>query len=379
MMAVVIAVGNPANANGDEPPFAPTNSAFVKQQAKLLPLANRLEEAASGKGGLAGISLDVPAGVVNLYWKGKVPKVVQVAAEKAPEDTRVKIHRANHAAEELRANAKRILEKWGLSSGGPVHRITPLPDGSGLEAGLVSSPATSKQPVVSDPWVVRTTTEEVPALYDGRWGGDSPFEGGIGIGGCSVSFSGNRYWSPRLVTAAHCFDNVGDPVYTGNLRVGHVEEIDRRLDSAVISVDAPSTVYPAIWDGGVKDGTEYTKPVVGAQAPRVGALVCTSGAYSGAHCDIKIKNTGTTLDWGTHKSYSVSIADQLDGHIAAGSGDSGGPVFMLTGDYSATLATGVIIGGDAQRSVPCTYYSKQCSSRLFFTDFTKVKSRWGLN
>ncbi|MGW7201748.1 S1 family peptidase [Streptomyces chryseus] len=339
---------------------------------------------------LRGWILDVPSGVLDLYWKGKILESIRKAAKKAPKNVRVDIHPAKKPPKELRLNSDRIVRKWGLSAGGPVHRVTPLHDGSGLEVGLIASPTpAASQEVSNDPWVAKTEVEEKPSLYSGRWGGESPFEGGIEINGCSAAFGGvkvdaNGSIADKPVTAAHCFlGPAGGAVYTGNANtgrvyVGRVEEINRTLDSVIIAIDPASSYAWRMWDGGVRDGTEYTKPVAGTAAPRSGAYVCTSGAWSGVHCDIKITKTGTTLDWGTHVSTRVAIADQIHGQIAAGSGDSGGPVFMLTSNFSQVLATGVVIGGDTHRSTSCTYLSTRCSSRLYFTDFRAVKEYWKL-
>jgi hypothetical protein len=299
------------------------------------------------------------------------------------------VHPAKHTAAELRERAEEIIRPRGLSAGGDVHRVTPLTDGSGLELGVTGkTEATGK--AAADPLVVSTEVESV-APYDGRWGGASPFEGGIQMNSCSTSFGGlmspagpDYVYPAKLISAAHCY-SVGDQVTTGNssmgtVVIGHVEAVNPELDTALIAVDSGKFVTGWMWDGGVLDGSEYTKPVVGTSMARKGSLVCTSGAWSGVHCDIKITKTDSTLDWGTHVSRAVSIGDQLQGEAAAGGGDSGGPVFTLTGDFSSVLAAGVIIGGDDRRPVtPCPGRSNRCSTRVFFTDFRTVRSYWGLS
>ncbi|MFC6082794.1 chymotrypsin family serine protease [Sphaerisporangium aureirubrum] len=358
---------------------------LARRQAPMLVLADELE-AASG-GGFAGVELDVPGGVVHLYAKGGAPKGVGTLAAKAPGGIRVQVHPAEYSAAELRERAEEIIRTRGLSAGGDVHRVTPMADGSGLELGVTSQAGMAK--VAGERMVVGAEVESVTP-YDGRWGGNSPFEGGIQINACSASFGGlmspareDWVYPAKLITAAHCF-SVGDEVRTGNsttgtVVIGHVEAVNPQLDTALIAVDPGKFVTGWMWDGGVQDGSEFGKPVVGTSQARKGSLVCASGAWSGVHCDIKITKTDSTLDWGTHTSRAVSIGDQLQGQLAAGGGDSGGPVFTLTGDFSSVLAAGVIIGGDSKKPATCTYVSSRCSTRLFFTDFRTVRSYWGLS
>ncbi|MFC4534149.1 hypothetical protein [Sphaerisporangium dianthi] len=364
---------------------------LARRQTPMLALADALEASGGGEGsGFAGVELDVPGGIVHLYWKGAAPDATSAVAAKAPRGVRVRIHSAAHSAAELRERAEEIIRSRGLSAGGDVHRVTPLADGSGLELGVTTTgPAAGK--ASADPLVVSTEAEQPPTPYDGRWGGASPFEGGIQINGCSASFGGltspagpDWVYPAKLITAAHCF-SVGDEVRTGStwtsgpVVIGHVEAVNPALDSALIAVDPGKFVTGWMWDGGVLDGSEFTKPVVGTSAARNGSLVCASGASSGVHCDIKITKTGSTLDWGDHVSRAVSIGDQMQGQLAAGSGDSGGPVFTLTDNFESVLAAGVIIGGDDRRPATCTYLSSRCSTRLFFTDFRTVRSYWGIS
>ncbi|WP_424532653.1 hypothetical protein ACOZ38_20295 [Sphaerisporangium viridialbum] len=380
----------PANAGpGHGGPASSTRDAeWARRQAPMLALADGLE--ASGGAGFAGVVLDVPDGIVHLYWKGAAPKAVDAVAARAPRGIRVRVHQAAHSAAELRERAEEIIRTRGLSAGGDVHRVTPLPDGSGLELGVTREAGTAAK-APADPLVVSTEVEPAPTPYDGRWGGASPFEGGIQINECSTSFGGlmspagpDWVYPAKLITAAHCY-SVGDEVRTGNsstggpVVIGHVEAVNPALDSALIAVDSGKFVTGWMWDGGVQDGSEFAKPVVGTSAPRKGSLVCASGAWSGVHCDIKITKTDSTLDWGTHVSRAVSVGDQLQGRLASGSGDSGGPVFTLTDNSSSVLAAGVIIGGDDSRPAGCTFKSNRCSSRLFFTDFRTVRSFWGLS
>ena len=129
-----------------------------------------------------------------------------------------------------------------------------------------------------------------------------------------------------------------------------------------------------------------------------GDEVCTSGAATGAHCDLVVVNVDTFLrpagststggssrpcrdgtegawpDSGSTKQASESwvtimpdapLADPGT-DVAAGRGDSGGPVFTLTND-GGVEARGTIAGGS--REVACgRHHPGACTANVFFVD-----------
>jgi hypothetical protein len=84
-----------------------------------------------------------------------------------------------------------------------------------------------------------------------------------------------------------------------------------------------------------------------------GDWLCTSGSFSGTICNIQVTNPDTTTG-NTVPEIPVAEAREVSGNSAGGFGDSGGPVFSLTGTGSMLVARGTIEGGRAGTEVPCT-------------------------
>src|SRR6202008_241652 len=91
-------------------------------------------------------------------------------------------------------------------------------------------------------------------------------------------------------------------------------------------------------------GGQFRKPVKGSSFTNVGDFVCASGAVNGVGCWLKVNNTG--MRDCTPKVGCVFLigADSVlsTPSSAFTSGDSGGPVFSLTGDETGGIARGII-------------------------------------
>lgn len=73
-----------------------------------------------------------------------------------------------------------------------------------------------------------------------------------------------------------------------------------------------------IYDGGVEFG-EFTKPVKGTVGSYLNHYLCTSGAYSGARCGIKVVSTAVFInDWMRRRIGPLVKTEQVDGLNAAG-------------------------------------------------------------
>ena len=108
-------------------------------------------------------------------------------------------------------------------------------------------------------------------------------------------------------------------------------------------------------------------------------LVCTSGSMTGEHCKIRIINQNLTINVG-YLIHPVVETMHDDGNVAAGEGDSGGPVVAQdsggpfgAGDFVIVYAMGTITAIDLNAEVPCgsSYLPSVCSSTMFYVDVTK--------
>jgi hypothetical protein len=126
-----------------------------------------------------------------------------------------------------------------------------------------------------------------------------------------------------------------------------------------------------IYDGGVGYG-EYSKAVKGWGDAYVGLYLCTSGAYSGARCDIQVVSSDTWYyDWIGIQYVFMVRAEQISHLNAVGEGDSGGHVFSLINGGADTWARGIISAGDLD-GAPAT-----CSGVLN-TNGTNRRCSWVL-
>jgi hypothetical protein len=369
--------------------------ALMQAQVPLQVAADDIEAIALAQdsAGFGGLELDVSSREIRIYLTGETPRsLTEMMRHLSQQDITVRVLSAQYTREELREQADALFDNRGEYPG--LHRVSVNPDGSGLEVGVTPSEARAFRSA-SVPVPVFVEAEERFELYACRTGASrcrvadvAPYWGGASVsafngGGCSTAFAVIKpslldpsLWERMMLTAAHCGGGVGVNYFGGKGLMGRGALWDRRLDSAAIATSSA----PRIYDGGVNDASEYSKPVTAQGVNRKGVYVCTSGASSGVHCDIRIKSTENSVDWGDYDSKDVVFADQVDKLAAAGDGDSGGPVFTLSADPSKVVAMGVIIGGGKQSQfpAPCTYKSSKCSSRLLYTDLIAILRKHGL-
>ncbi|MFI7422547.1 trypsin-like serine protease [Nonomuraea sp. NPDC049684] len=162
-------------------------------------------------------------------------------------------------------------------------------------------------------------------------------------GGFGVTLGTTRY----LLTAGHC---AGDQDFftdsTGeNNEGGQIGPVRREhVGHDLLLVEAATA--GRIWDGtpGVSD---FTKPVKGWLWAAPGQFVCFSGTTSGARCGHYVDAYYSWICdpdgdiYGNYECYEdlISAAGPGSQH-----GDSGGPVFSLTGDGSQVMALGTVTG-----------------------------------
>jgi hypothetical protein len=355
-------------------------------QERLNSAADEISSAARAAGGdgLAGIVADPEERAVRLYWHGAMPDAVEVTVAEA--DVPVRTFAARYGAEELAAQARRLVEDG--DTGSPrITSAAPMFDGSGIEI-TVDGPAAAgyRHPAVQALTTrngagPRVQVRSAPALdQTSRWNDNVPFYGGAAIqfssgSGCSTGFAVRRLTlgfiphSYGLLTAGHC-GSTGDRAVNGNnISMGLVTDDYDSRDIMIVGnvLDLP-LVGGRMYDGGVHTG-EFTKPVKGTMSSHVGNFVCTSGAYSGARCNIKVThvNQAATNERGQVVWPLVRAAEQ-SGQNAAGEGDSGGPVFGLSGSQNENvIAAGTIVGGMDQ--VPCTGITdRACYSTMYYAD-----------
>ncbi len=373
--AALLASATPALAE-HEGPIPARATALMSVQDELHKIAKIV-----GKGnGFSGFYVDAAAKTLNVHWKGKPPaKVGAAAAVAKAQGLIVKVHPAKYSRAELDAEAARLLATGSIQGIGAKH------DGSGLrvtrKVGLSAQAAVPVRSTV--PIDLETGTAELAAS---RYRDTSPYKGGGFIsyetdgrpqGACSTGFAVIDNASNRdgLLTAVHC-GWLGTRYHNGaGQLVGEVGNVTYQSDAAIIFAAAEPKVW--IGDSIRNEANQYGLDVVGAAETLPGDFVCTSGAFSGTICDIRVTETGLNHDfpgWGLF--FGLAEAVHTGGYSAGGNGDSGGPVFSVRQPGDKLVARGTLTAFSTRSSdirqcsgVPAEH-GRKCSQRILFPDIT---------
>ncbi|RLU80174.1 hypothetical protein CTZ27_35620 [Streptomyces griseocarneus] len=333
---------------------------------------------------------------VEIFWKGKVPALVSEFAgrSKIPVDVKP----APYSKAELEDAAKPVMKEMGRSAAsGRVTEVAIPADGTGLQvqvagpapagrsglaaAGPLARPrslADVKVPVkvevVPDPATTLSRSDQ--QAYAGAYMRNLP--GQFGAGTCSTAFATG---SGKALTARHCFPNPNQPtVFNSNggrfadLASPEVTSRNTTIDTATVKADDRQFFQPQMWRGTtslIGDGRgQWLTPVSDAESPVQGNFVSTSGAMSGELGNIQVRNKVQQYEAkdsaGRSRQYGPAWnAKQVNNGPAAGTGDSGGPVFAPNSD--GVTAVGVISAGQQQVRCP-EGGGRFCGSVLKFVD-----------
>lgn len=362
------------------------------RQAKLLAAADDLAELLKAvppydevPEGFGAIELDLPAEAVQLFWKAEseIPGEVRSKIESLGEHHGVSIEIAKSPLSMREINEARNVLREAMRSGDrPWRSISTRPHAAGVTIGVAEGAEASEaeSPLVMEvsyylgavaSWSDTFVVVEPSAGYRflSREADFSPFFGGARIGAvgapsahCSVGFAAGNVFGRSMLTAEHCNLQNGVPIANGDqsrvmgCSAGHALP-NQDYDVARVAINAPATNAGRMYDGAVGQAP-VSRRVAGQGGSFVGMLVCTSGAFSGAVCNIQVTAVNTMAQdiFTLNIIDGLVIAEQLDHGNAAGSGDSGGPVFTIRGDLTTIAARGIISAGGVgpQWEVGCT-------------------------
>jgi hypothetical protein len=357
-----------AKAGQTAPALPADQAAKLKKQELLLPVAQGFADQARGADSdIAGVTIDVDAGVVDLYRKNP-RKALDLTG--APSNAKVVVHAAKFSRKELIAAAEQVTrdaQALGQEQV-TVESVGPAVDGSGIQVSVLSNDAgdlarasellkSRYGAVVADVNAVETKTSDAELYFNGwRFNDFSPWYGGDRLAsstsGCTSGFAATYNNAPAILTASHC-GPVGTNWWNGPNTVGGF----RFMGSTVYS-DTATDVAAIGASGSLSINVGYDPQVasqlyVGSWAsPVVGEYLCQSGSYTGERCGLRVVDTAQYvclsyfLWWCT--SWQGPLADVISaygsGSPAAGHGDSGGPVYQYTYNYSTSSWQGIAKG-----------------------------------
>lgn len=160
-----------------------------------------------------------------------------------------------------------------------------------------------------------------------------PHSGGADLNGSLSCTSGftlkfNNNNARSMVTAGHCNPN------GASTNMGAVWR-----DPEVYPYWDFELVYGHSYQGRIYDSLNYTRPVVNASNPSIGASYCTRGRTSGTVCGYIVRKLNQTICYLDYPGCAHNLAEfyRSDGKIPQ-PGDSGGPLFF---SYSSPLRAGI--------------------------------------
>jgi len=385
-------------------PLDATDAARLQKQNLILPAAQQLAgQARNASSDIAGVSIDVNAGVVNVY-RTKVAAPLNISG--AP--VKVQVHKAKYSRGQMIAAAQRITgdAKTLGAQHVAVEAVGPTLDGSGLDVTVF---AADQATLAKDTEALRAKYGAVVAAVHGsaaktstaneyfngfRFNDYAPWYGGDRIAsssaGCSDGFAA-WYNGPVMLTAAHC-GPVGTTWYNGPRSaggwstIGNTNYSNTSTDIASIAVSSTSSF--------INVGSDPQSPsqlyINSWASPVVGQYLCQSGSYTGERCGLQVVDTGqyvcTSWFLWICTSSMGPLADVISaygsGSPAAGHGDSGGPVYRyvyVNGSWQG-VAEGLVHGQltpNAQSAYPSYFpdnlwcpapegWSQRCSSGFSF-------------
>jgi streptogrisin D len=420
-----VATSPPALASGDA-----KNSTYVTIAGSIWETQERIDHVVkdirtSGvSDGISGVVVDPENGKVSLYWKGTPPAAVtdRIKAAKA-DGVEVTVRQAPYTEAELLAEADRISRKPlfnGPRNGQRMMKVSPRPDGTGLDVGLHGlpsdvAPQQARQVVPAlDSAVPLKVTATDQVSFTSRAFDTEPYWGGSFIhrrangNSCTSAFgvTGLNGAATYLLTAAHCGEgrwgsalysdangNTQQVIYGDTIPAGRATDIDAQL--ILTPVNDGAYVYwgtytnPPAGDPGTNDGV----PVRGWTTNSTGNAFCLSGSFSGTVCpgsDIRITGTNMTVTYDPPSDGVGRVTNLVQGSDVTGTrgigivghGDSGGPVISPTGD-GGVLARGVISGMATGSGFeqPCQGWvppGRVCSRVVYFADLQNSMARVGV-
>lgn len=221
-----------------------------------------------------------------------------------------------------------------------------------------------------------------PAVWQGRSGDVSPFNGGDFIltphGGCTGGPIAvlNNTTNNRMLSAGHCDGNngVGDKIYrsdrnldAGGPIMGKVEAVrlcDMCIDSEVIFPDSTGAHYQHyVWGGGDTGQTAYSED--GTAFPQPGDLVTQDSAFTGEITRLSVAAVNQTVlfDTGFH---TVELTKVTSSQVICHAGDSGGPWLQHEDGTSAVKIVGTHVGGNSNTNCTTAYYEQIRGIETFF-------------
>lgn len=333
-----------------------------------------------------------------LLWKGKSQLQSTIAAEGTKRGISVSIQQRKYSFKQIEKAAARVLKddaagKWKGFSVASIAGISADYDGIVVQGsftdttksqnfalGSAAKPAADAGlPATAEGVPVKIASGFKPQNFAATRGNDTPsfnaggMMKGAGGSGCSTGFAIRYNGVARTTTARHCVD-APYRSWSGAANYGKIIYTPNGGGARILN----GSGWGRMFDGAWNNSTGYYKTVKGLRDLSLNDTVCTSGANSGVHCNIKVNNMYAMFDDKYGAPFPTIQATQQNGGIAGAQGDSGGPVFTVgSSNVNNVYAAGMIQGSLGSQTTNCGSLrtgtgQAYCSSVLNFTSMRTI-------
>lgn len=340
-------------------------------------------------------------GTYEIRWKKPLPTSVVDAL--APDQDLVRLVPADFSQADVISASEALLDQARQRTVPDIAAVAASTDGTGLiveveESVLASQPVGDLEAwyskAVNMPVQVREGAKPEPS--SGRQDDSSPWNGGGLIRDpsnpntlyCSLGFGAvNSSGYGRMLSARHC-DTSGNIAWrNGNLEPhtlgGTAVSVKTTNDTMMIDPVGGSAgwVFGGKWNepfGTARYDFEVARDLNSSE----GIYVCTSGANSGEHCNLRVDGDTGIVTWTCGPAFchgwraTENDADPAVSHVG---GDSGGPVYQMRSDGRVN-AVGIIYGGTWAGTCPSSrrFAVTNCWRTTWYNDVQMVLASWNL-
>lgn len=320
-----------------------------------------------------------------LYWGPGLPPAgdpfrEKIEAEAKARDITMSIEAVPYTQQDINRASITLMES--KDTGFPVYYVDgPTPDSPTLTVvgkigALDPKELSNRLQAMVDIDLPVVVNEGEPLIPFATRGNDTaPFNaGGMMYGGssggagpdCSSGFAVMLGSQSYTSTARHCTASVYKAWDNHNTSYGSRVATDSQAGGILLS----QTGFYWMFDGAWNDSTGYKKTVKGLWDVNLGHQMCDSGAATGVHCQLTATNMSVWWNDGFGSIQTIRIGTTTAAAVAGGQGDSGGPIFIPSGD-GEVHAIGILQAAGAAQFTCGTsrsrFGSALCSKSILFT------------
>jgi hypothetical protein len=192
--------------------------------------------------------------------------------------------------------------------------------------------------------------------------------------GCTTGFAIRIQGTGYITTARHCRENDFQSYHLATSKFGSTKVYANGGHARIMT----RTGWGRTFDRAYNDPNGFAKSVHDYVDVGLNTIVCTSGANSGARCNIKITDMAHAFN-DNYGSQLTIQGDEQDSRIAIAGGVSGGPIMIPipggTSEHAVGMIQGAAFGTD--RTCPATWRPVTCYWTVLFTSTHTILNNLG--